>query len=294
MDSQTVPQLKTLAKNLGLRGYSRLRKAELINLINQNLPRGVVNFIDEDDTKPITQVSRRQPSPSPTRRKKRQPSPHPLEQKAEDSSFANTIRQPKPKRKRNKKKKNNQKEIADAKVSSYEDIKPSTDNKRMKRMKRMKREVARLTKKINRARKKKYLQQKREKVIKKIKNFQPEKNEEPSQQIEFIQRAQALAGYTKSYEVGLTKRQEPLIQLQKTRLVIENNLSKVLNEMKGFKFNEVLKITFEKQKGDELIEKTAYFNEKVQTITNETEIAEFLHKTQEQIVNKIQQWISEG
>ena len=63
--------------------------------------------------------------------------------------------------------------------------------------------------------------------------------------------------------------------------------------MKGFKFNEVL-ITFEKQKGDELIEKTAYFNGKVQTIINDTEIAESLQITQNQIINKIQQWISEG
>ena len=93
MDSQTVPQLKTLAKNLGLRGYSRLRKAELIKLINQNRPRGVVNFIDEDDTKPITQVSKRQPSPSPspTRKRKRQPSPHPLEKKAEDGDLIDFV-----------------------------------------------------------------------------------------------------------------------------------------------------------------------------------------------------------
>ena len=88
--------------------------------------------------------------------------------------------------------------------------------------------------------------------------------------------------------------QTDTIQLQNTRSVIENNLSKVLNEMKGFKFNEVLKITFEKQKGDELIEKTAYFNGKVQTVTNETQILQLLQITQEQIVNKIQQWISEG
>ena len=39
--------------------------------------------------------------------------------------------------------------------------------------------------------------------------------------------------------------------------------------MKGLKFNETLKITFEKQKGDELIEKTAYFNAKPQTVTND-------------------------
>ena len=110
----------------------------------------------------------------------------------------------------------------------------------------------------------------------------------------FTQRARAIRGYTRSYEVGLTNKQDPLIQLQNTRLVIENNLLKILTEMKGLKFNEVLKITFKKQVGDEPIEKTAYFNGKVQLVTNEIEIAESLQITQEQIVNKIQQWISEG
>ena len=45
---------------------------------------------------------------------------------------------------------------------------------------------------------------------------------------------------------------------------------------------------------DELIEKTAYFNAKPQTVTNETEIAKLLQITQQQIINMIQQWISEG
>ena len=110
----------------------------------------------------------------------------------------------------------------------------------------------------------------------------------------FTQRAKAIKGYTRSYEIGLTNKQDPLIQLQNTRLVIENNLLKILTEMRGLKFNEVLKITFKKQVGDESIEKTAYFNGKVQIVTNEIEIAESLQITQEQIVNRIQQWISEG
>ena len=110
----------------------------------------------------------------------------------------------------------------------------------------------------------------------------------------FTQRAKAIRGYTRSYEIGLINSEDPLIQLQNTRLVIENNLLKILTEMKGLKFNEVLKITFKKQVGDEPIEKTAYFNGKVQLMTNEIEIVESLQITQEQIVNKIQQWISEG
>ena len=51
MESKTVVQLKAVAKNLGLHGYSRLRKAELINFINQNLPRTNVKFIDDSTSK---------------------------------------------------------------------------------------------------------------------------------------------------------------------------------------------------------------------------------------------------
>ena len=85
----------------------------------------------------------------------------------------------------------------------------------------------------------------------------------------FTQKEKALRGYTRSYEVGLTNRQDPLIQLQNTRSVIKNNLLKVLNEMKGLKFNETLKIKFEKQNGDELIEEKAYLNAEKQTVTND-------------------------
>ena len=114
--------------------------------------------------------------------------------------------------------------------------------------------------------------------------------EEPT----FTQKERALKGSTRSYEISLVNERDPLVQLQNTRSLIKNNLLKVLNEMKGLKFTETLKITFEKYKGDELIEKEAYFNAKTQTITNEIEIAELLQITQQQIVNKIQQWISEG
>ena len=55
-----------------------------------------------------------------------------------------------------------------------------------------------------------------------------------------------------------------------------------------------MKITFEKQKGDELIEESAYLNAEKQTVTNDTEIVELLQITQQQILNKIQKWISKG
>ena len=119
---------------------------------------------------------------------------------------------------------------------------------------------------------------------------------EESEPIEptFTQKEKALRGFTRSYEISLIKRQDPLIQLQNTRSLIKNNLLKILKEMKGLKFIEVLKITFEKQKGDELIEEKPYFITKKQTLTNEVEITNFLETTQQEILNKIDRWISKG
>ena len=300
MDSKTVAQLKAEAKNLGLRNYSRLRKQELIDLINQ--PRGadttkvakptpvtrpipaprtkVVEQIPTPVTRPIpaprtkvvkqipTPVTRPIPAPRTKVAKPTPPIPAPRTKVAKPTPAI-----PAPRTKV---------------VPSHNHLQLSTNNSKTKRQKR---EFARLKKKLNRAKNKKPLQQKLEKFVKKL---QPKKEKEAPPKVEFIQRAKALKGYTVSYEVSLINKLDPLIQLQSTRLAIEENLKKILNEMRGFKFNEVLKITFQKQKGDEFIEKTAFFNGKVQKILNETEIAESLKITQNQITNKIQQWISEG
>ena len=65
--------------------------------------------------------------------------------------------------------------------------------------------------------------------------------------------------------------------------------------MKGLKFIETLKVTFEKPAADEeLIVKTAYFNSQAQTISNLTQIELSLQLSKEQILNKISKWISEG
>ena len=124
--------------------------------------------------------------------------------------------------------------------------------------------------------------------------IEPQTEESEPTEATFAQKEKALRGFTRSYEISLINRQDPLIQLQNTRLLIKNNLLKVLKEMKGLKFIEVLKITFEKQKGDELIEEKPYFITKKQTLTNEVEITNFLETTQQEIVNKIERWISKG
>ena len=46
MDYLTVSELRAIAREWGLSGYSRLRKADLVKLLEQYQPRGIVNFIE--------------------------------------------------------------------------------------------------------------------------------------------------------------------------------------------------------------------------------------------------------
>ena len=70
--------------------------------------------------------------------------------------------------------------------------------------------------------------------------------------------------------------------------------------MKGFKFIETLEVTFEKQTiaaktGERVsIYKTAFFNGKAKTITEANDIEHELSMSRQEILNKIDKWISEG
>ena len=104
----------------------------------------------------------------------------------------------------------------------------------------------------------------------------------------------ALKNSTKSFSVDIIDNKDPLNQLTKTQKVIEHYLNKELGELKGFKYIETLKITFEKQLEDETTIKTAYFNSKTKTLINENEINEVLQTSRQELIGAIGQWISEG
>ena len=104
----------------------------------------------------------------------------------------------------------------------------------------------------------------------------------------------ALKGFTKSFEIGIKNNKDPLDEMQNTRKAIEYSVISLLNEMKGLKYVETLKVTFNKISDGEIVEKPAYFNSKPQTIINNTEINEALQMSKQNILNQISQWISEG
>ena len=114
----------------------------------------------------------------------------------------------------------------------------------------------------------------------------------PRTKIELVDKA--LKGYTKSFEISIKFNKDPLEQLQNTRSAVKHHINTLLNEMKGLKFVETLKITFRKVSNDETIEKNAYFNSTPQTIINNLEVAGSLESSKQQILNKIAQWVSEG
>ena len=116
----------------------------------------------------------------------------------------------------------------------------------------------------------------------------------PAPRTKIEQTDKALKGYTKSFQIDIKNNIDPLEQLQKTRKAVTNHLINEVKVMKGLKFVETLKTTFEKKSGDEIVIKTAYFNSQPYTIINNLEIAESLQLSKQQILNKIAQWISEG
>ena len=116
----------------------------------------------------------------------------------------------------------------------------------------------------------------------------------PTPRTKIEQTEKALKGYTKSYEISIKNNKDPLAQMQNTRNAIEHRVITLLNETKGLKYVETLKVTFSKMSDGETVIKTAYFNSKVQTIINHTEINEALQMSKQNILNLISQWISEG
>ena len=81
-------------------------------------------------------------------------------------------------------------------------------------------------------------------------------------------------GHANSYEIELQDNLNPLNHFTKTRPQTESHLKDLLKTMRGFKFIETLEVTFEKDAIDSKtgkrvsIYKTAFFNGKAKTITN--------------------------
>ena len=104
----------------------------------------------------------------------------------------------------------------------------------------------------------------------------------------------------KSFGIKIINKNEPIIQLNSTIDSVASLLKEQLNEMKGIKYIETLKLTFKITTVDanktetKIIFKTAYFNSEAKTIINENEINESIQTSNQEILNGISVWLSEG
>ena len=112
--------------------------------------------------------------------------------------------------------------------------------------------------------------------------------------------SKALKNHTKSFEIKIINKNEPIIRFKSTIASVAFILKEQLNEMKGIKHIETLKLTFKKTTVDadknepKMIFKAAYFNSKAKTIINENEINESIQMSNEETLNGITVWLSEG
>ena len=111
---------------------------------------------------------------------------------------------------------------------------------------------------------------------------------------EINETARAFQGFTTSYHVGIKNETNPLVQLNTTRLAIADFMKQLLPRMKGLKFIETLTITFEQQRGNQIVCRIGYFNSKPKTIINAIDLTPFLDVNVEQIMEDIHKWISDG
>ena len=102
------------------------------------------------------------------------------------------------------------------------------------------------------------------------------------------------------YDIELQDNLNLLNHFTKTKALVESHLENLLKEMKGFKFIELLEVTFEKdtigsKTGKRVsIYKTAFFSGKAKTITKVDDIEPELNTSRQEILNVIDKWVSEG
>ena len=98
--------------------------------------------------------------------------------------------------------------------------------------------------------------------------------------------------YVMSYKVEITKKKDPIKQLEASKSGIKDLFSDILNETKGFKYQITLKVMWKKYKLNEEIEfRTVYLNSTTKTVINHKFS---LENDFQEILYRIDNWINEG
>jgi len=97
-----------------------------------------------------------------------------------------------------------------------------------------------------------------------------------------------------NFKATIVNNKDPLIQLADTRVILKEKLKSLIREKrKGFKFNIILKVRLGKER-EGIIYKEPYSSSGTVTITNEDEILQKLEGAEEEILEPLTKWISEG
>ena len=130
--------------------------------------------------------------------------------------------------------------------------------------------------------------------------YSPEKIEKFEKKLKFLKKAKitkkknALKNNLANYSFSIMNDSDPSMQLLAIRKILKEKLMRLINEKKGLKFGLTLKVRMKKETEDGVIYREPYFNSKAKTVTHPDMINNLIMEAEEEIHNKIADWLSEG
>ena len=253
MDSLTVRELTKIARECGLKGYSRLRKADLVKLLEQHAsthpPRGVVNFIDEPPRE------RQQPSPSPPIH--RPPKAKPYQIKSKQT------------RRQKREEKN---------FEAPSPVQLVNDKAKDKQIKRIKKKLRKLNKKKSRE-----VITKRRRLHKALEKIKSKPHELESFKLE--ESKSALKKLATQYTIDGVKGYDPKTFLS----AVKPTVNRFLNEHRNIKFKMILKCTMSKTNvaTGEVEYTTAHFVSLVEIILQGTNLDNLYQRMTDKVLESL-------
>ena len=112
------------------------------------------------------------------------------------------------------------------------------------------------------------------------------------QELNVIKTNHAFRGYATSCQVKLSEKKDPIEQLERSKSSIKDLFSDLLDETKGFKYQNTVKVLFKKHKLNGEIEfRPVYFNSTPKTVMRHKFS---LENSFQEILYMIDAWINEG
>ena len=111
-------------------------------------------------------------------------------------------------------------------------------------------------------------------------------------ELSIIKTNYAFRGYAMSYKAEVIVKKDPIVQLETIKSSIKDLFSDLLDETKGFKYQNTVKILFKKHKLNGEIEfRPVYFNSTPKTVMRHKFS---LENSFQEILYMIDAWINEG